>query len=280
MRRIKKNGNRIALLSALLLVLCVCLPLTVRAEDDDDTFYYKEYTNPDTGYTAVIYDEADVLKDADESRILEQLTEITQYGNAAFYSATGSSAVSDSEASRMARSFYTGCFGSNSDGVVVAEILFSDGSGKCMLWIETYNAMYRTVKPSECDSIADNAVSRHKGDGIPGKYYGYAQESLAQIRRLLNGQKIAQPMKVVTSALLALILGLLINFMVVSSFNRKKLPKQKDILAGLVTQFSISDPGMVLTHTDKRYSPRSSSSGGGGGGGGGGGSHGGGGHVG
>ena len=288
MRRIKDTvtGRRIRIqwaFIALLFVFCLVLPLTAQAKDDDDsddTGYYKEYTNAETGYTAILYDEADVLKESNESKILDRLRDITKYGNAVFYTAEGSSQVSDSQASRMAVNYYESHFGSRSDGVIVAEIMFTDGSGKCMLWVETFNGVHSKVSNSDCDSIADNAVSKHSGDGIPAKYFGYADETLSQIMRRLEGQKIAQPMKWVTSALLALILGLLINFMVVAGFNRKKTPRQNEVLAGLVTQFNITDPQMVMTHTDRKYSPRSSSSsGGGGGGGGGGGSHGGGGHV-
>lgn len=281
-RRIKTTFTGIRILrlfTVLLSAFCLLLPLTAQAGNDGDgTDYYKEYTNPDTGYTAILYDEADILKDADESKILDRLCDITKYGNAIFYSAVGSSQVSASQASAMAADYFEKHFGSRADGVIVAEIMFADGSGKCMLWAETFNGIHRKVSNSDCDSIADNAVSRHSGDGIPAKYFGYADETLAQIMMRLEGQKIAQPMKVVTSALLALILGLLINFMVVSGFNRKKKPKQKEVLAGLVTQFNITDPHMVMTHTDRKYAPRSSSSSGGGGGGGGG-SHGGGGHV-
>ena len=175
MRRIKDTFTdrkmRYLLCIGLVFALCMVLPLTARAEDDDDdAFYYKEYENEETGYTAVLYDEADVLKESDESKILDRLTEITKYGNAVFYSAEGSSQVSGSQASQMAGRFFEQRFGSHADGVIVAEIMFTDGSGKCMLWIETYNSLYGKVKPSDCDSIADNAVSKHSGDGIPVRF--------------------------------------------------------------------------------------------------------------
>ncbi len=284
MRRIKNRKKEWIFASLLLFAVCLILPLTAQAKDEED--YYTEYTDSETGYTAILYDEADVLNQKSERLILEDLTELTKYGNAVFYSAVADSYANESKAQRMARNYYEGCFSSTSNGVIVAIILDSDEQGGCMLWVETYNKLNKTVTTSQCTDIADNAVAttrKHasgKYYGYDGtrNYFGYADEALLQVQKVLDGKNIPAPMKIITSALLAMVLGLLINFMIVAGFNRKKTPKEKEVLAGLISQFHFTDTKSTLIHIDKRYSPRSSSSGGGGGGGGGGGHSGGGGH--
>lgn len=271
-RRIKT----IAVPVLMMLLLSLFLPMMVRAEDDEATV--RESTNDETGYQAILYDEGDVLNQRSEDKIFEELEKITAYGNAVFYSTVADSYADDSKSQRLAKACYESLFRSTSDGVIVAIVLDSDCKGGCTLWIQTYNGVNDVVTDSYCSSIADNAIAttrKHASGQYYGydhsrNYYGYADEALQQIQKRLGGADIPQPMKIVTSALLALILGLLVNFMIVAAFNRKKTPRDKEVLAGLVTQFSIINPRMDLTHTSRKYSPRSSSSGGGGGGGGGG----------
>ena len=288
MRRIDRIVRKgwIAALGLLILLQC---SMFVRAEGEEiseDGFLL--YENPDTGYTAILLDGADVLETENERSVMDSAIEVTQYGNAFFYSDICSGYADDRRSRHMAVKAYTSFFSEYSDGVIVAIILDDDKQGGCTLWIEAFNKMHSSpITSSYASTIADNAISvtrkaasgsNYYGYDGTRNYYGYANEAFVQILKLLNGEKIAKPMKYVTSALLALILALLINFIIVSAFNKKKKATDQEVLSGLRSQFLLTDTKMVLTHTDRKYSPRSSGSSGGGGGGGGGGSHGGGGH--
>ena len=78
-----------------------------------------------------------------------------------------------------------------------------------------------------------------------------------------------------SSALLAIILALLINYFIVMFYSRSRKESDKAILGGIYSGVNITNPNAVFTSQSKRYSPPSSSSGSGGssGGGGGGGGH-------
>ena len=96
----------------------------------------------------------------------------------------------------------------------------------------------------------------------------------------MEGRRIAEPMKYICSALLAIIAALLINYFIVMFMSRSRKANIREILSGTYANVRVNNPGVEFTNQTKRYSPQSSGSSGGGGhsgGGGGGGSHGGGG---
>ncbi len=78
--------------------------------------------------------------------------------------------------------------------------IFSDG------------AVYRTVTRAEAETITDN-VFRQAGRG---DYFGCASSVFQQIRRLMDGEGIARPMKLTSNALLALVLSLLMLYLYIS----------------------------------------------------------------
>ena len=138
--------------------------------------------------------------------------------------------------------------------------------------------MRKTITSGRCNSITDNtyiyATSGHGYD-----YYTCAYKTFEQVLTLLQGGKIAQPMKHICNLLLALTLAMLINYFIVMSFAHAKKPSNGELLSGLFTKIDIQNPSTHFTRQTKKYSPQSSgNSGGGGSGGGGGGGHSGGGH--
>ena len=95
-----------------------------------------------------------------------------------------------------------------------------------------------------------------------------------RIHSLLAGRRIAQPMKYISNALLALILASFINYFVVRLTSRSSKACTKEILDSISTKFSFTNPRRKLDYQTKAYQPASS----GGGHSGGSGHHGGGGH--
>ena len=99
-----------------------------------------------------------------------------------------------------------------------------------------------------------------------------------QIVKVLHGQKISQPMKYISNALLALITAFAINYIVVISTARAHKVSDSTLVSTIRNKVgAISEPDIRFTYQTKRYNPPSSSGGGGGHGGGGGGHSGGGG---
>ena len=100
--------------------------------------------------------------------------------------------------------------------------------------------------------------------------YECAYKAFQQILSLLQGNKIAQPMKYISNTFLAIILALLVNYFVVKIMSVARKPSEKQLLEATKNGFRFENPEVTFTHETKRYDPPSSSSSGGGGGGGGG----------
>lgn len=223
------------------------------------------YTNPETGYRAVISDEAMLLSESESADLSKKMQKITEYGNAAFISVDENYLSAQS----YAQNCYRELFGTASGMVFLIDM------DNRMIWIHSDGAVYKTVTKSYANTITDN-VYKYASDG---DYYKCAAEAFGQAKALLDGQKIAQPMKYISNLLLALILALLINFGIVKYFSGLKSPSEEKILNSVRKKFTFTKPTAEFIRETKHYSPIStgsggSSSGGGGGGhSGGGGSH-------
>lgn len=220
------------------------------------------YTNPDTGFYIIIEDDAKLLTDAECEELAATMQKITEYGNVAFKTVSTSSSSTES----LARNFYRQKFGSESG------TLFLIDMDNRKIWIYSDGAVYQTITSAYADTITDNVYRYASG----GNYFGCADEAFRQIYALLQGSRIAQPMKYISNALLAVILALLLNFGLISYYMRIRKPHGSEILDSIQRTFTYSKPIATFTHETKEYSPVSSGSGGSGGGGhssGGGGGH-------
>lgn len=247
------------------LVIFFSASITVYAEQSVQT-------NSDTGYALILDDQADFLNDTQESALKELMSEITNYCNVAIVTTTEHGYYQTED---FAADYYDDVFGPHASGTIFVidrcldEIfLYSDGDA------------HKTITNSRAYSITDNtyvyATSSRNYD-----YYTCCYKTLEQIQALMEGRRIAEPMKYICSALLAIILALLINYFIVMSFSRSRKPDIKQVLDGTYSSFHLANAHTQFVNHTQTYSPRSSSSGGGGhsgGGGGGGHSGGGGGH--
>ena len=235
------------------------------------------YTNPVTGYSVYIIDDEDLLEEYDEARLAETMTDITSYGNAAF---TSGSYVGKEE-------LYRSYFGSDSGALFIVDM----GSREITLW--TNGAIYKRISRSYAGSIVDN-VYRYASRG---EYYTCADTAFSQVLTILEGGRIAQPMRYITSLFAALVLAITGNFIFVMFKKRAAgLARKKDVtlisgslakevsaadaaasIAGGAAAAAITRVAVTRTLLKSRKTRASSggsgggSSGGGGGGGGGGG---------
>lgn len=194
-----------------------------------------------TTYRVVIEDNAELLAEEQETALEEVMKDITAYGNVAFVTV----AENSSSAESFARSYYQRQFGTNSG------TLFLIDMDNRKIWIHSDGAVYKVITTAYANTITDN-VYRYASDE---EYYECAAEAYRQIYALLEGQKIAQPMKYISNALLAMILALLINFGLVCYFTRIKKPKEAEILSNIEKRFESTKPTAVFTHETKEYDP-------------------------
>ncbi len=269
----KKNQRRLRLLPVLGTFLILCsmmlsfeMPKCYGKEPDETQ---KLCENSDTGCRIVVEDEAELLTEEERLELLEEMKKITAYGNAAFLTVDRN----DGSTEELARSYYRKQFGTDSGTVFLIDM---DNRN---IWIHSDGGIYQVITAAYANTITDNVYRYASRED----YYGCAREAFRQIQALLEGQKIAQPMKYISNALLALILALLGNFGLIIFFTRLRKPREDAILADIHRKLHYSGIVGTYTHQTQIYDPVSRGSGGGrsgggGGGGGGGRSGGGGGH--
>lgn len=235
----------LAAYAALLLWLWT-FPLTVSA--DGGTADACVWVNGETGYQVVIEDDADLLSEQEETQLAAEMQQITSYGHVAFKSVSRN----DYQTSAYARQYYHEHFSSNSG------TLFLIDMDNREIYIFSNGAIYKTVTDAYADTITDN-VYRYASDS---NYYLCASNAFSQIHSLLAGRRIAQPMKYISNALLALILAAFINYFAVRLTSRSAKPGTQEILSAASTKFSFTNPRKTLDHQTKVYRPASSDSGG------------------
>ncbi len=173
------------------------------------------FVNSDTGYQIFVEDEAELLTEGQRRELAEEMKKITAYGNAAFVTTQSNASSTES----FARSYYRSRFGTDSGTVFVIDM---DNRN---IWIHSDGEVYKVITSAYADTITDN-VYRYAANG---DYYGCASEAFHQIDALLQGQRIAQPMKYISNALLAVILAMLANFGLVIGMTRLRKPGERAV---------------------------------------------------
>ena len=136
-------------------------------------------------------------------------------------------------------------------------------------------SLYRLLSTSRAHSITDNVYSY----ASRGEYGTCAEEAFHEMAQVLRGEKIAEPMKVTSNILLALICAMLLTYLGASAWmkqdqNRRLPPVVRNSLLGAAATIVTAHTVSRVVHNSSSSGSGGGSSGGGGGGGGGGGSHG------
>ncbi len=216
----------------------------------------------------IIEDDEDLLSDAEEKALLEHMEPISEYGGVAFVTVS-----QYGDTSVYAKNQYREYFGKSSG------FLFLIDMGRRNIWIFSDGTIYKTINKAYANTITDN-VYRY---ATRGEYYECAASVYDQAKILLEGGHIAQPMKHISNALIALVCALLLNFVLLLIQRKEKYVPVKEIAAAMTTAAAVSILSKKKTKSKRHLHVESDSSsgggysGGGGGGGGGGGSSGGGG---
>ena len=231
----------------------------VTNKQEKDNTYFNETTN----YKLLIKDDANLLTKDEEEKIKDQMVGLTEYGNIILITLSKNSTSTESYAS----SYYHQNYGTESGTLMLIDMyhryiyIFSDG------------ANYRTITSSKAYSITDNIYNYATNEN----YYECVHEAFREIKVLLEGGKIAEPMRHISNFVLAITSAFLICFLIVHKVSKIKEASCKEILSNCNIRFEIGEITAEKVGEHRVYNPHTDSSSSGGGGGGGGGSSGGGG---
>lgn len=260
-----------ALTAVVLLLLVFAASSLLQVKADEEKY---QYNNVDTGYEAVIEDDADIIDESNYSSLLDIMKQITVYGNVMLKTIDTNSTTTES----YVRSLYREKYGTDSGTIFIIDMYNRN------IWIHSNGKIYSTVTSSYADTITDN-VYRYASSK---DYYMCAYKVYEQELALLKGRRISQPMKYISNVLLAVVAALIINYGIVRLYLRKKAPSRKDIMKGIFAGKAINNCQVTYRYQTRTYSPvqtdsgssssggssgGSSSGGSSGGGGGGGGGH-------
>lgn len=179
--------------AAFLILLCF-LPLCASAAETQQDGV--RYENPETGYQIMILDELDFLSPSEETKLIEDMMPVTEFGNIIFWSTDEPTFDEIEQASKKRYELY----GFESAGIFA----INDDARK--VTFQSYGKIYEFVNPSLARSITDN-VSHYASTG---DYYSCAQETFYEVNEVLHGNSIAEPMKYISFIVIALMLSFVI----------------------------------------------------------------------
>ncbi|MBR1861246.1 MAG: TPM domain-containing protein [Lachnospiraceae bacterium] len=218
------------------------------------------YTNSGTGFQVIIEDRADLLTDAQETALYDVMIPLTEFGNIGFLS-------TDSNAN-SAR-YYAEDRSHDLFGRQTSQTVFLIDMDNRDIFIYSDGSNYRTLTNSKATIIADNIYTYASAEN----YYQCAYSAYEQMYRLLNGGRIAEPLRYISAALISILTAMLVCFIIINSYSKLKAPSINDILGPALKDCKVENVEAQFTGESKTYSPRSSGSSGGSSRGGGGGGH-------
>ena len=207
----------------------------------------------------LVADEANLLSEEEKARLIEDYSVITEYMGAAFISTDYSPGTTSSYAEQCAIRYY------QNDPAVLFLIDMDDRE----IYVYANGTAQKTISKADARAITDNIYK----SASRGEYYECADGAFRQIYAKCTGRKLARPVKHITNALIAVLVGILINyFITVYSRTPKAERRTKGEIKASVSSRMAHMPGIALgaaivLDSVKHY--KSSGSGGGGGGGGG-----------
>ena len=237
--------------------------------------YEKEVINSSTIEGVILEDDADLLTAEEEAKLIDIMSPLTEYGHIIFKTID----KNDTSTSNFAHNYYYEHFGNESGTMLIIDM------ARRYIYICSAGNNYKVITRDKADIITDNIYTYAKNE----KYYDCAAEAFREIKAVLDGGKIAEPMRYASNIVLSLVAGFLVTFFFVASSMRIKRSSTSKKIEKLGKSVTIASVNIRRTGQHSVYSPISDDSGfssggggggfsGGGGGGGGGFSGGGGGH--
>ena len=243
-------------LLSLLLILVLLIPGFAAAET-------QKQENETTGYIAVIDDSASLLDRAEYDGVMETMMNITEYCNTGLYTYSGGSTeYVMTKARNWGNSTFSGEYA-----------MFIIDMSTRQLAVYSSEKIYEVITQAKAYTITDNVYAYASRK----QYATCAETAFNQMYRVLKGENVSGPMRVVSNILLALLAAILLAYLVISA----RMEQEVKVSMPEIATATVGAGAVIASKTLTRTVRHTSNSGGGGhggfGGGGGGGFHGGGG---
>ncbi|MCR5508889.1 MAG: TPM domain-containing protein [Lachnospiraceae bacterium] len=253
-----------AIRKALISFICLAsfvsvMTVPVYASDFSIEEEYDDYIvcrNNDSGYLILIDDMADLFSVDEEDLLLNDMRRSSDGGSVVLVTAYENNYGS---AYDFCRRYYNSLLGDENG------VMFLIDMDTRELRFYTGGAYARKLPGSTLDLITDNVYKKASA----GNYYDCAGAAFTQLGDVLEGKRIAAPMKYISNACLAILLALIINYFFARAVSKAGAASNSEIMEAIDSRFSFTNPSVAFLNETRVYSPRSSGSGGGGGGGGG-----------
>lgn len=209
------------------------------------------YQNQETGFSAMIEDDAALFTDETKKVFTEEMISLTQYGNVCVKTVASNPMASSTD---YANKYYDDTFGASADGT----IFFIDMDHRELV-LTSEGRVKKDVTSAFADSIMDNVYTY----ASEGKYEICCEKVFEQVQRLLEGKRIAEPMKYICNAFIAIILSILCNYGCVKLYTKKKKIEHPEFMLHTEEKFALTDLKVLdKKHyaAERTYSSRSSSS--------------------
>lgn len=224
--------RKLSLLAALLLPWLIvvgifCNGLSVSADEE-------------AAYRIVLEDDADLLDEKDKTELIQYMEQIQSYGHVAFKSIDQNPATTE----EFAHQYYQQQFGTESG------IVFVIDKQNRYIWIHSDGAVSEIITDDYADIITDNVYTYATNKS----YYYCAKQVYKQVYDLLRGEKIKQPMKYLSNALLGLVLSVLLHFVLIIGSSRIRQIRSRNLLKNIDHNFQFtSEPTVNFTHNRPVY---------------------------
>lgn len=186
--------------------------------------------NQDMEYDVVIEDAANLLSDEEREELIEAMKPVAEYGHVAFITTLQNPGTAEAYCHKVYDRYW------GADPVSAAVFLVDMDNRYVRLQCDGY--IYSIVDDNYCDTITDNVFKYAR----EGDFYSCAEQAFVQVGTLLSGQRIAQPMKYISNALLALISAVLLMFLYVRIVTRQKAPSDDEMLNYIIYHCDIEEP--------------------------------------
>ena len=243
------RNRKILLIPAILLIAAVALSAFAESADPETA---------ESRFQAVMSDDADLLTPEEEAEVLQAMQGVADYCHVGFYTTTDSG-----DWQTKAKNWAFTRFG-DSDYTV-----FCIDMNTRRIGIYSSDAIHKNaITTGKANTITDNVYKK----ATAGDYALCAKEAFEQMEAVLEGRKIAEPMKYISNAMVAVAGGILLAYLIINA----KMQQEEEVgLADIVKVTAAGAGTAVLANVLTKKVVHQSSSGGGGGfhGGGGGGGH-------
>lgn len=197
----------------------------------------------ESAYRIVLEDDADLLDEKDKTELMQYMGQVQSYGHVAFKSIKENPDTTE----EFARQYYQEQFGTESGIVFVIDMQ------NRYIWIHSDGAVSEIITDDYADIITDNVYTYATNK----TYYYCAKQVYKQAYDLLRGEKIKQPMKYISNALLGLVLSVLLHFVLIICSSRIRQIRSRNLLKHIDHRFQFtSEPTVNYTHNRPVYNGR------------------------